>query len=816
MVKAIKLPLSYLLFVSFAGIYGHAQEKIIDKTFDPSSVLWYDTCAAGWNDALPVGNGRLGAMVFGRPGAECIQFNEDSYWTGGPYSSVVKGGSQYLPEIQQLVFNGEWLKAQKLFGRKLMGYPVEQQKYQSMGNLMLFFDKAQHCTHYKRWLDLKTAVTGVEYSADGIQYRREIFASAPGQAIVIHLTADKQNSISFTANVRGARNQDHSNYATDYFEMDGSGKNELMLTGKSADYLGIAGQLRYEARLHAVVKGGTTNVSGDDLVIKDADEVTLYLVAATNFVNYKDVGGDAHQRVMGCLEAIKNKNYETLLQDHLKDYGQLFGRVTLSLPVTQNSFLPTGERLKNNLQASDPALAALAYQFGRYVLISSSRSGTQAANLQGIWNQDADPMWDSKYTTNINLQMNYWPVESANLQECAEPLLALVNDVTDQGKLVAKEHYGCGGWVFHQNTDLWRVAAPMDGPTWGTFTTAGAWLCNQLWDQYLYTKDEHYLKKIYPLIKGSVQFFMDFLVQQPGTKWLVTNPSSSPENFPDRDGNKPFFDELTGSMIPGTNICAGSSIDMQILQDLFDCYITSSQLLRQDSAFANKVWRTKNLLLPPQAGKDGALQEWAQDWGQAELRHRHLSPLYGLYPGHVFSFSKTPQWMDACKAVLEQRGDGNTEWSKAWKICLWARLFNGTRSNNILKAYFNNGCHAQMFAGEGKVMQIDGTMGITAGISEMLIQSADNKIVLLPALPDEWDSGEFNGVCARGAFILKMKWAHKKITSAEIFSGKGGLCRIEGKGLQPMNRGHKVKKKDTADGCVQFMTSAGESYTFKN
>ncbi len=816
MIKVFKFLLTWLL--CFGLNYSNAQtenisQSIQNKTFDPSTLLWYNAPAKIWNDALPVGNGRLGAMIFGNPENERIQFNEETYWSGGPYSSVVKGGAKFLPEVQDLVFKGKWLDAQKLFGSKLMGYPVEQQKYQPMGNLVMKFDNGKEYTNYKRWLDLTTGVTGVDYSSDVVKYHREVFSSIPDQVIVVKITADQKNKISFTATLRGVRNQDHSNYATDYFHMGTSGNNTLILTGKSADYLGVKGQLKYEARLKAVCEDGTMKIDGDYLEVNNATSVTLYLVAATNFVNYKDVSADEHARVENYFKGFQNKSYDDMKSGQVVDYQKYFNRSTLNLPTTAQSFLPTDQRLKDNVTVADPALSGLAYQFGRFVLITSSLPGTQAANLQGIWNEDSDPMWDSKYTTNINLQMNYWPVEAANLSECAEPLYQLVKDVSDQGAQVAKENYGCRGWVLHQNTDLWMVAAPMDGPTWGTFTTAGAWLCNQLWQQYLYTRDPDYLKKIYPLIKGSAEFFVDFLVKQPGTDWYVTNPSNSPENFPDRPGNGRFFDEVTGSFIPGTNICAGSSIDMQIIHDLFSDYVDAAALLNTDQEFSTKVADRKKMLLPPKIGKDGTLQEWAQDWGQTEHPHRHMSPLYGLYPGDVLSFTKTPQLMDACKALLIQRGDESSEWSRAWKVCLWARMKDGNHANKILKGYYRDESHGQLLSGRGKVMQIDGTMGVTAGISEMLIQSQDGKIELLPALPDEWSHGEVKGMCTRGAFVINVKWQNKRIVEVQLLSKAGALCRINvGRNVRVKCNGKEVKIKKDGDDYIEFKTVEGNTY----
>lgn len=830
-IKKIRVRKVWLLFgccLMASYCYGQINEiqaNIQNKKIDPCSLLWYNVPAARWNDALPVGNGRIGAMVFGKTDAERIQLNEDTYWSGGPYSSVVEGGYKDLPQLQQLVFQGEWWKAQKLFGRKFMGYPIEQQKYQPLANLMLFFDHGKEFTDYYRWLDLKTGITGVQYSANGVIYQREVFASAPDQVIAVRITADKPRSISFSASLQGVRNQDHSNYGTDYFEMNSEGKDELVLTGKSADYLGIKGRIKYEARIKAVSDGGEMRISQDTLFVRNADAVTIYFVAATNFVNYRDVSADQHARVMAYINKFKRKSYDNIKDAAIKDYKHLFDRVTLTLPVTSASYLPTDERIKNNIKVSDPALATLAYQFGRYALIASSRPGTQPANLQGIWNEDSDPAWDAKYTTNINTEMNYWPVESANLSECAEPLIHLVKDLTDEGSKVAKQTYGCNGWVFHQNTDLWRVAAPMDGPTWGTFTTGGAWLTTHLWEHFLFTRDTGYLKKVYPIIKGSVQFFMDFLVKQPWSNWLVTNPSNSPENFPQRPGNKSFFDEVTGGIRPGTNICAGASIDMQILHDLFGYYIQATEVLNIDHEFAHKVSDAQKRLLPPQVGKDGMLQEWAQDWGQTETHHRHLSPLYGLFPGNVFSFTGTPQLMGPCKAFLEQRGDEGPEWSRAWKVCLWARLQDGNRANSILKGYFNTSSQIQFFGNAGSssymqiggssIMQIDGTLGVTAGISEMLIQSQQGIIKLLPALPDEWSKGEFNGVCARGAFVIDMKWDNNKITGAKILSKEGSICRIKANRdiVNVLSNGKKVKIKKMKDGSIEFSTVKGGIYT---
>lgn len=816
--KIYKSLFSLFLLLIVVTIDGQGQQqnissKIDSKTFNPSTLLWYEAPAEKWEEALPVGNGRLGAMVFGKYGEERIQLNEETYWSGGPYSTVIEGGAKVLPEIQKSIFEGEPIKAHKLFGRHMMGYPVEQQKYQSLANLHLFFDKQEKVTNYKRWLDISTGVTSVEYTINDVTFRREIFSSAPDQVIVVRITANKANSISFKAQLRGCRNQAHSNYSTDYFTMDGVENDGLMVNGKSADYMGVEGKIRYKAQLKSISEGGTMKVEDTELVIENADAVTLYIAAATNFIDYKNVSGDQNARVQDYLNQIKNKSFSEIYSAAATNHQNYFNRVSLELPKSDNSYLPTDKRMAELKNNDDPNLAALCYNFARYVLISSSRPGTEAANLQGIWNEKMNPSWDSKYTTNINLEMNYWPAESGNLSDCAEPLITLVKELTDQGSQVARKHYGANGWVFHQNTDIWRVAAPMDGPCWGTFTTGGAWLTTQLYEHYLFNPNIEYLKEIYPVIKGSVEFFLDFLIEDPSGTWLVTNPSTSPENPPKGPGYKYFYDEVTG-MYYFTTICYGASIDMQILSDLFDYYIESAQTLEKDTEFAVKVKNAKDKLAPPQVGKDGTLQEWTEDYEQLEDKHRHFSHMYGLYPGNVISAKRTPELIDACKAVLEQRGDGGTGFSRGWKMALWARLYNGNRANKIFNEYIAEQCYPQLFAKCFTPLQIDGTMGVAAGITEMLIQSHEEAIDLLPALPENWDQGKFNGVCARGGFELNIKWENNTVSEVEILSKAGKNCRINSTSkFKITSNGKIIKQKLLKNGTIEFNTQKGEVYT---
>ena len=475
----LRLALAALALVSGLGRFAvpaWAAPVAVPGGGDPTTVLWYQTPAEKWDDALPVGNGRLGAMVFGKTDEEEIPINESTYWSGGPYSTTVRGGAAALPEIRRLIFDGQLVRAHQAFGRHLLGSPVEQQKYQALGSLWLRFPGEGEVRDYRHQLDLDTAIVTTRYEQGGTTYTREVLASPVDQVLVVRLAADRPGRIAFRAQLRGARNQAHSNYATDYFRMDGLGPDGLVVRGKSADYLGVRGALRFVSRLKAAAEGGTTRVEDGTLVVEGATTVTLLVAAATSFVDYKDVSGDPEARVDAVLRRASERSFEEVRRAHVAEHQRLFRRVSLDLGRAPDSALPTDARLERFTGANDPALPGLLFQFGRYLLISSSRPGGQPANLQGLWNASMNPPWDSKYTTNINTEMNYWPAEVGNLTECAEPLFRMIRELSDQGADVAREHYGARGWVMHQNTDLWRVAAPMDGPSWGAFTTGGAWL----------------------------------------------------------------------------------------------------------------------------------------------------------------------------------------------------------------------------------------------------------------------------------------------------------------------------------------------------
>ena len=788
------------------------------QTPGDTPLLWYRQPALIWNDALPVGNGRLGAMVFGGAADEHLQLNEETLWTGGPYDPVVKGAYKALPEIRRLLFAGDVPHAHDLFGRTMMGVPYEQMKYQPLGDLLLHFPGHERATNYRRELDLDQAVARVSYMVDNVTFTREVFSSAVDQVLVVRISADRPGAVSFSAELHGVRNPAHSNYGTDYFQMDGVAPDGLRLTGKNSDYLGIAGRLTYETRVVARAEGGVVSVDYRTLRVTGATAVTLVLAANTNFVNYHDVSGHPAERVQATLARALSRDFAVIRAAHVAEHRAWFRRVQLSLNGTTAEVLamPTDERIKRFAHAPDPDLAALYYQFGRYLLIASSRPGTEAANLQGIWNDNSNPWWDSKYTVNINLPMNYWPAESGNLGELVGPLDKLVRDVANVGRETAREHWGARGWVLHQNTDLWRATAPMDGPSWGAWPVGGAWLMTALWEHYRFSGDDADLRAIYPLLRDQTRFLLDILVPHPVKGWLVTAPSNSPENYPGWPGNGSFFDEVSGITLTARTMTAGPTMDTQIIREVFREFEDASARVGADIAMRDETRRARLRLAPEQVGKHGQLQEWLDDWEDIEPDHRHLSPLWGLYPGREISPEGTPALAAAAAVTLARRGTGGCGWSYGWKMGLQARLYDGQKSLDQFRALITRSSLPNLFSLCGKALQVDANLGAASSIAEMILQSHQEAVHLLPALPAEWASGSVQGLRARGGYTVDLAWSGGMLTRAVMHASRAGKCVVRARGISTViHDGRVVRLERRTPEIVAFDVSAGGVYELR-
>ena len=822
---------------------GQAETKSPDRPEDTVNpfhpLLWYREPAKKWTEALPLGNGRLGAMSFGNTASDRIQLNEDTVWSGGPYDPTNPKGPEALPEIRRLVFAGEYLEAHRLFGRTMFGEAIPQMQYQPLGDLWLTFPEqsreADHkrqletdmalvlpapVTNYRRQLDLDEAIATVQFSAGNVKFTREVFASPVDQVIVVHLGADQPGRISFSAALIAGNNPQRDGDAL----YDSVQPNEIVANGRAMSDEGIEGKVRYQLRARFLAQGGAVAAESGTVNVRGADSVTILIAARTSFVNYQNANGNPELQVKKDIAAAASKSYESLRHDHVAEHQRLFRRVQLNLGSPPTA-LPTNERLKKFQQEDDPGLVALYFQFGRYLLMSSSRPGCMPANLQGIWNDQTIPSWGSKYTTNINLEMNYWPAEVTNLSECAEPLFSLIANLVEPGTRVAKVNYGVGGWVLHQNTDLWLACAPMDGPTWGTFATGGAWLCTHLWENYLFNQDPEQLKQFYPLMKGSAQFFLDTLVEDPTSKWMVTCPSMSPEHFPSAPSQSvPFWDEVTNLHLKGTTICAGPAIDMEILRDLFDACIQASKLCGVDEDFRQRLQHMRQRLAPSQIGKWGQLQEWIDDWDDPEDHHRHMSPLWGLYHGRSITPSETPKLAAAASKLLSSRGDGGPGWGLAWKVCLRARLNDGEYAYRELRklltlvdeektSYSDGGTYRNLM--NALPYQIDGNLGATAGIAEMLLQSHAGEIHLLPAIPSAWKDGSVKGLKARGGCVVDIEWKSSKAVAASIHSKLSQKCRVRVAAdiSEIASRNGSVPFTRPEPGVVEFAALAGETYS---
>lgn len=738
---------------------------------DPALFLWYERPAQKWVEALPVGNGRLGGMVFGGVAQERFQFNEDTLWTGQPHEYQHEGAANHLPTLRRLLFEGKQKEAQDLAMKESMSLPLHQKSYQPFGDVRLFFPDHTNVLHYRRTLDLGSAVATVAYDANGAHYERQLFASHPDQVIAWRILADKPGRLSFALKL----DSPHRSAST-----GSRGPDQLALFGQVE-----SGGLKFEARVRVVAKGGRTRIDDDTITVSDADSALITLAAATSFNNYKDISGDPAERCQRVMSGCAAKDFDVLLKAHLSDYRNLFNRVQLDLGSTDAARLPTDQRLKNVAQTPDPQLDALYFQFGRYLLISSSRPGGQPANLQGLWNDQLQPPWDSKYTVNINTEMNYWPAEVANLTECTEPLFDLIADCAVTGQKTAQAHYGARGWVLHHNTDLWRGTAPINGSDHGIWVTGGAWLCHHLWDHYLFTGDKNFLEtRAYPIMRQAALFFTDFLVKDPRTGRLISGPSNSPEE---------------GGLV------MGPSMDHQIIRDLFANTSAAAAALGTDKAFAAQLDSLRAQIAPNQIGKYGQLQEWLEDVDDPKNTHRHCSHLWAVFPGWEITPRGTPELCTAARQSLIFRGDGGTGWSKAWKINFWARFLDGDHANRMLTEALAGNTFPNLFDAHPP-FQIDGNFGGSSGVAEMLLQSYEEDktskertrvLDLLPALPAQWPTGSVKGLCARDGFELDMSWTNGKLTHATVKSRLGNRCRVK-----------------IGDKSVDLPTRAGRSYQF--
>jgi alpha-L-fucosidase 2 len=736
-----KILVLFIVFMGFISLKTTAQDK-----------LFYTQPAQKWTDALPIGNGRLGAMIYGGVQQEHIQFNEETLWTGEPHDYVHKGASKYLGEIRQLLAEGKQIEAQNLASKEFMSLPLHQKAYQPFGDLYIDFKGQENYTNYSRSLSLDEAISRVSYQVGKTTFKREVFATYPDQLIVVHLSADQRKALNFDLSLDAIHEQKSVSAS--------EGSITLKVQVKDGALQGVA-QLK-------IVSNGKLKVEDSKLSISKASEATIYLSAATNYINYKDVSGNAKELASARLTSLGDKKYASVKADHIADYQSLYNRFTLDFGDNGRSKMTTDKRIQAfGENPDDPQLLSLYVQYSRYLMLASSREGSRPGTLQGIWNDRIRPPWESKYTVNINTEMNYWAVELTNLSECHEPLFSMIEEVAQTGKVVAKEQYDCEGWVLHHNTDIWRGAAPINASNHGIWVSGGAWLSTHLWEHYLFTQDTNFLKEKYHLIKDASLFFTQFLYKDPNTGYLISSPSNSPE---------------IGGMV------AGPTMDHQIIRALFRICIQSAEILKVDEEFSNELQAMIPKIAPNQIGQHGQLHEWLEDVDNPEIHHRHVSHLWAVYPGKEINPVETPELMKAAKQSLEFRGDGGTGWSLAWKINYWARFLDGNRSYKMIHKLLSPAEHADGKVGGGSYInlfdahppfQIDGNFGGAAGIIENLVQSHLNQIDLLPSLPDALPEGKISGVCARGGFELTFTWKEGKLQNLQVLSKAGTICRLK-------------------------------------
>ena len=790
----------YLLTWSLAGL-ANAQQQNVPPGVDTCAgsfasessslpgplTLWYRRPATNWNEALPIGNGRLGAMIFGGIEGERIQLNEDTLWAGSPYNPNNPEALAALPEVRKLIFAGKYKDAEMLIQQQMMSKPIRQMSYQTVGDLRLSFPKAQTVSDYRRELDLDEAIARVTYKIGTTTFTREMFSSAVAGVIVIRLTADKKGQVSFQTAIQSPQQATVANEKGE----------TLVLSGTNGSEQGISGKLKFQARVRVLANGGSVGsaceasqslsdpywlpgrtganpvrsfpVNSDNCIaVANANSAIILISAATSYRNYHDVSDNEVEKSKTAVEKAAQKSFAALRHDHVADYQKFFRRVSLELGTSEAMGMPTDERIQRFATTNDPQLAALYFQFARYLLISSSRPGTQPANLQGIRNDLMTPPWSSKYTININTEMNYWLAEPTNLSELTDPLVKMVEDISITGAKTAAVQWGARGWVTHHNTDLWRATGPIDAARYGMWPSGGAWLTMHLWEHYEYTQDTVFLNRIYPILKGASQFFLDTLVEEPKHKWLVTNPSMSPEN------THPF----------GTSITAGPTMDAQLIRDLYANTIRAGEILGIDQDFRSILAKTRARLAPNQIGKGGQLQEWLEDWDleAPEKHHRHVSHLYGAFPSWQINVFDTPDLVNAVKTTLNQRGDEATGWAIAWRLNLWARLRDAERAYKILALLIRpERTYPNMFDAHPP-FQIDGNFGGANGIAEMLMQNHmvgnSVEVELLPALPKEFPTGNIKGLRARGGFEIDVEWKNGELTRATVRSLNGNSIRL--------------------------------------
>ena len=738
--------------------------------------LWYVQPAVNWNEALPVGNGRLGSMVFGGVETERIQFNEETIWDGQPQDYSHQGAHEYLGELRQLVFDGKQTEAHALGMEKFMSVPLRQMNYQPFGDLYLSFPGHEGYTDYERGLDLTGSVCYTSYKVEGVRYEREVIASYPRQVIAIHLRSDRNKRLDFSYHL------DSPHQEKEYYLKDGKLSMNIavgngVLTGMAQVVLETDGE----------VEAGPEKVS-----VSGANTATLYLNAATSFKSHIDVSNDPVAELEKLSHKMESPSWKEIKKEHTADYQSLYKRFSINLGENVADTLPTGQRLHAYQESpDDPALIALYVQYARYLMISSSREGTYPANLQGIWNQELEPPWGSKYTVNINTEMNYWPAEVMNLSDCHDPLFNLIDECVESGRITARNHYDCDGWVLHHNTDLWRGTAPINNSNHGIWVSGSGWLSSHLWEHYLFTLDEDFLReRAYPIMREAALFYSQYLVPDPKTGWLISTPSNSPEN---------------GGLV------AGPTMDHQIIRSLFKSCVEASIILDTDKDFSSMLQEMIPRIAPNQIGRLGQLQEWMEDVDDPENKHRHVSHLWGMHPGNDINWKDSPELMEAARKSLLLRGDEGTGWSLAWKINFWARFLDGNRASELVEMLFRpvpsagksmgGGSFPNRFdthpGGGGNLFQIDGNFGGAAGMVEMLLQSHLGTIDLLPALPDAIQEGRIDGVCARGGFELTFDWENGELQSIEVLSKAGEKCHLRYR-----------------DWHMEFDTEKGKAYTF--